>query len=104
LSVAGLDALNAGFKEQPSLLVTMNAPGDLALRVHVFQGAWQLASGGTGRPAIDAGEGTVLDFDASKSEHLSSEEIDRFLDQAHGVIEDAFFGVVTPEYQKFMEG
>jgi uncharacterized protein (TIGR04255 family) len=70
---------------------------DLVLRISLVSPA--------GAPGVAASlsPGVHLDLDCYTESPGRVDQIDGFLDRAHGIIEDAFFDMITPEYLRYLE-
>jgi uncharacterized protein (TIGR04255 family) len=99
LRLDGPDGLPATPSMHPQLIYGGLAKG-LTLRIALEQPASpsSLSDQQTVAPGVH------LDFDCSESGALPETRVAEFLEQAHEVIDGAFFGIITDDYRRFLEG
>jgi uncharacterized protein (TIGR04255 family) len=87
---------------EPPLLVVNGAVRGVKLRVSMLPRAAVLLN----KPVSiqSAVHGVVLDLDGYREGAIPVGEFSTFLENAHGVIEDTFFGLLTDEYHRYLEG
>lgn len=108
LRLEGWGGLPAAPDEQPALIY-QGKRDSLTLRL-------TLASGNVPGDSAIAGVagGTMLDMDCfeagqftrggAERHPMSNERVEPFLTSAHDLIEEAFLGVITPEYERYLKG
>jgi uncharacterized protein (TIGR04255 family) len=89
------------FTEQP-LLVMNGAVRGVKLRVSLLPRAAVLLNKQVNIQT--AVHGVILDLDGYLEGSVPTGELPDFLDRAHTVIEDAFFGLLTDEYHRYLQG
>jgi uncharacterized protein (TIGR04255 family) len=52
----------------------------------------------------EAARGVTLDLDCQQTDELVIERVDYFLTEAHNWIDETFFGLLTPEYARYISG
>jgi uncharacterized protein (TIGR04255 family) len=87
--------------DQP-LLVMNGAVRGLKLRVSLLPRAAVLLNRAVNIQS--AVHGIILDLDGYRDGATPVAEFDDFLESAHALIEDTFFGLVTDEYHRYLQG
>jgi len=87
---------------EQSLLVVNGVARGVKLRVSMLPRAAVLLN----KPVSiqSAVHGVILDLDGFREGSIPVGDFPTFLEAAHGVIEDAFFGLLTDEYHRYIEG
>ncbi len=88
------------FRGQPSFTIEVPRARGLRVRVSLSQPSVTLSMNPASGMPPTVVQGTPFDLDChfSENSHGSSDQIARFVDDAHDVLDDLFFGLITDEY------
>ena len=93
----GVSGVKGPWRAQPQLMLESDR-GAMTLRTVLVQPTAVPTA-----PGFFLDPGVRLDFDCYVKDP-SSRDVLTLLDDAHNIIEDAFFDMITPEYLKYLEG
>lgn len=85
----------------PTTFVYNGSVGGLTLRTALQETGPELV---VGESAELVAPGIRLDLDCFQTGRCPADRVPEFVEEAHRVIEDAFFGLITSEYERYLRG
>ena len=102
LELQGWDKIPREFSAQP--VVGFLVEGDRArLRVLIQEPPFPSARRGVGQD-VELSSGVLLDLDAFAEGPIAAREVQSLLEEAHSMVDEAFFGMITDEYLRYLGG
>ncbi|HCF59272.1 MAG TPA: hypothetical protein DFS52_14920 [Myxococcales bacterium] len=102
LELDGWQGLAARLAGQPVLGLEVERP---PIRLHV--GVQPVSGRSTeqlGESGIPLSSGVLLDLNASVEQPIAAPQVATLLDQAHDLVDEAFFGLITDDYHSYLKG